>query len=278
MAFTSRLVVVCAFALWTALCAGLTVATAGSTDCFEGNGTKPDDMIAACTSLIEHGRLSREEKSHAFNSRGAAHKVKGELDLAVADFDEAIRLDSENVFAISNRGAAWSAMGDFDRAITAYSAAIKIEPAFVPSIFNRGRIWHWKGDYPKAIDDFSQVLRLQKGHAGALNGRCRDRAIIGQDLKAALSDCNVALSNSRNMAEYFQTRGFVRYKMQDYAKALADLDKAVALDPKAADSWYIRGLAKRHAGREAEGRADVEAGLRLDPNVARQYAEYGVQP
>jgi len=54
-----------------------------------------------------------------------ARRDKGDLDRAVADFDQAIRLDPKNTNAYITRGIAWATEGDLDRAIADNSQVIR---------------------------------------------------------------------------------------------------------------------------------------------------------
>src|SRR3974390_3465479 len=53
----------------------------------------PDVRIQACTALIGSARVSERNRTAAYNNRGAAWLAKGEIDRAIADFTEEIRLD-----------------------------------------------------------------------------------------------------------------------------------------------------------------------------------------
>jgi tetratricopeptide (TPR) repeat protein len=62
-------------------------------------GTGPDLAIGACTQLIQSGRESNSNLSAAFNNRGTAHNNKQEYDLAIADFNQAIALNTNDAQA-----------------------------------------------------------------------------------------------------------------------------------------------------------------------------------
>ena len=53
---------------------------------------------------------------------------KGELDRALADLNEAARIDSSNFYAFWNRGAVYAAKGDFDRAQEDFTKALALNP------------------------------------------------------------------------------------------------------------------------------------------------------
>ena len=52
---------------------------------------------------------------------------KSDLNLAIEDFDEAIRLDPQDAGAYSNLGLAYNTKGDYDRAIAELDTAIKTQ-------------------------------------------------------------------------------------------------------------------------------------------------------
>jgi hypothetical protein len=81
-----------------------------------------------------HRNSCRKEKlAKTFHSRGVEWIGKGDYDRAIADYDEAIRLDPQDPLAYYNRGVAWHGKHDYDRAIADYDEAIR------PSIRSNAR-------------------------------------------------------------------------------------------------------------------------------------------
>ena len=69
------------------------------------------------------------ELPDAYVVRAVAWKHKGETDKAIADLNEAIRLEPTNAHAYHSRGLLWNQKKAFDKAIDDFSQAIRIEPA-----------------------------------------------------------------------------------------------------------------------------------------------------
>src|SRR5262249_49954022 len=56
---------------------------------------EPDRTIRGCTRVIEAGQLSKGNLAPIYALRAHGYQFKGELDRAIADFDQAIRLMAE---------------------------------------------------------------------------------------------------------------------------------------------------------------------------------------
>src|SRR5690242_17752082 len=55
--------------------------------------TSGDVAIAACTRAIKSGRFKGNDLARLYVDRGSVYGAKGDTDKAIADFNEAIRLD-----------------------------------------------------------------------------------------------------------------------------------------------------------------------------------------
>jgi len=99
-------------------------------------------------------------KAYAYNDRGLVYQAKGDLDRAIADFTEAIRLDPKSARAFNNRGIAYQAKGDGDRAIADFTEAIRLDPKNFLAYLVRGLAHLYSGSLPQARADLSQASEL----------------------------------------------------------------------------------------------------------------------
>src|SRR5438034_274217 len=74
----------------------------------------------------------------AYNNRGYAKSDKGDLDGAIADYDEATKFDPKYAIAYCNRGNAKDDKGDPDGAIADYTRAIELNPKYPEAYSARG--------------------------------------------------------------------------------------------------------------------------------------------
>ena len=128
-------------------------------------GVHPDIQIVACTRNILSGRFAGQNLAIALMNRGLAYKKKSQWDRAIADFDEAIRLKPDFVFAFNNRGNTYYFKGHLDRAIKDYDEAIRLNPDLSEAFSNRGNIYRKQGNIDRAIMDYDKAIHLNPENA-----------------------------------------------------------------------------------------------------------------
>ena len=122
-----------------------------------------DVAIDACSSAITSGKYKGRALSLLYTNRGVEYVNKDDIDHAVADHDQAIKLDPKNSLAFNNRGNAYGAKREFDRAIADYDQAIKLNPKYAAAFYNRGIAKQNKGDVEGSDADIVQARQLQPG-------------------------------------------------------------------------------------------------------------------
>jgi tetratricopeptide (TPR) repeat protein len=127
-----------------------------------------DEAIAAST----RKQAFEPNDPFTYGDRGNAYARKGDYDRAIADYDEAIRLDPKYALGYNyyNRGNAYNRKGDYDRAIADYDQAIRLYPKHAKAYNNRGEAYEAKNDLDHAIADYDQALKLAPSLAEARQG------------------------------------------------------------------------------------------------------------
>jgi tetratricopeptide (TPR) repeat protein len=137
----------------------------------ESDTFSPRLRIDGCTAAIQSARTTGENISWAFYNRGIAHAKLSQYDRAIADFDQALKLDPDSIFALNNRGAALARKGEYDRAIADFSEAIRLDAQSATSYNNRGTAYARIRQYDRALEDFEQAIRLDPNDTSALSNR-----------------------------------------------------------------------------------------------------------
>lgn len=134
----------------------------------QNDAFSPRLRIDGCTAAIQSARTG-ENMSWAFYNRGIAHMKLSQFDRAIADFDQALKLDPDSTFALNNRGAALARKGEYDRAIADFNEAIRLDAQSATSYNNRGTAYARTGQYDRALEDFEQAVRLDPKDTSALS-------------------------------------------------------------------------------------------------------------
>jgi len=162
----------------------------------------PDLVIEGCSEIIEEGGQAPAILGTAHNNRGVAYKVKGEYDLALKDYDQAIELNPSVASHYNNRGIIYRLKHDYDRAIADYDEAIWLKSNYVEAFYNRALAYVDKGDYGGALADFGVVLKFNPKSALALYARGWMLLKKG-DTETGDADIAAAKAINPNIAEQF---------------------------------------------------------------------------
>jgi tetratricopeptide (TPR) repeat protein len=111
------------------------------------------------------------------------HREKKELDIALGDYNEAIRLDPTGVWVYNARGLVWHAKKEYDKAIADCNEAIRLDPKYAWAY--NGRAWLWAPcpdakyrDGKKAVQSATLANELsdwkEAYHHGTLAASCAE--------------------------------------------------------------------------------------------------------
>jgi len=244
----------------------------------EENEYPPEREIAACTKLIESGKLTPGFLGGAYYDRGVAYFKLGDYPHTIADESEAIRINPLAGDFFTTRGNAYFRQRDYAHATADYDEAIRLEPQDAGAYFNRSKVYAAQRDYAHAIADNDQAVRIEPKNPVFLNGLCRQLALANQDLVRARDTCDAALRIAPNTADILNSRGLVGLKQSRFQDAWNDYDAALRIAPTSASHRYGRGLAAIHLGRTADGNADLVQAQATNQKIADIYAGYGITP
>ncbi len=123
--------------------------------------------IEACTRAIDSKKYKSPKQKRVlsllYTNRGVEYEIKKEYDKAIADHDQAIKIDPKNPAPYNNRGNAYAAKQDFEHAIADYDMAIKLNPKYAEAFLNRGMAKRNHGDMAGSETDIAQAKALQPG-------------------------------------------------------------------------------------------------------------------
>jgi tetratricopeptide (TPR) repeat protein len=97
--------------------------------------------------------------------------AKEQWNLAIADFDKAIKLDRKTPLVYEHRAEAKRAVGDLEGAIDDFTHQLEVKPDSSTAYNNRGLARQQKGDTQGALQDFTRAIEVNRDDAMAYANR-----------------------------------------------------------------------------------------------------------
>lgn len=242
----------------------------------------PSGFAQLGNSAEDYVALLNADMAMAYANRGIALRRQGELDGAIADLSNALKLAPNFPQILVARATAWRLKGRPDLALRDLDDAIHASPTDAAALVSRGRIYSDQGDNDRAIADFNNAIRLAPKLYNAYLDRSSARSDM-HDYKGAMADLDSAMALSPNNPSTFFDRAILFSVTGEIEKAAADYTTVIDLyatghagtadyqpgDAARAVAQAVAGRAQAYAelGKFAEAEADADRALQLDPTL-----------
>ena len=110
---------------------------------------------------------------NAYIARGLSKIDLKDYEGAIADYDKAILIDTDNAISYNNRAIAKRKLEDYIGAIADYTKAIELDPEYESAYLNRGLSREKLGDLKGACKDWTKASSLgNQGSAEFVKAYC----------------------------------------------------------------------------------------------------------
>ncbi|QNA85104.1 tetratricopeptide repeat protein [Sphingomonas sp. So64.6b] len=120
----------------------------------------PGRSLAACRKQIDPAAKGAAGRAAARLADGLSQAWQGDLDGAIAAFDQAIAIEPRQPLAYLNRGLAYQRSGDLDRAIADLDRAVTYARGSARGYYNRSVLLRQRGDTRRATADEDRAVSL----------------------------------------------------------------------------------------------------------------------
>jgi tetratricopeptide (TPR) repeat protein len=194
------------------------------------------DVDGGLADLGEATRIGSEaHKYFSYRSRAELNTYLSLIDPAIADYTEVIRRDRKRVESqapriFSSRGALYLARGEVDRALADLDDAIRLNPRIGSVYYSRGLARTRKGLWDQAIGDFEDGVKACGGKkfwtAACLVGCGETLAISGRIEQAEAAFEKALKFDPGRLHQVLMSRAwFINRPRADYEAALKNLDE-----------------------------------------------------
>jgi tetratricopeptide (TPR) repeat protein len=229
-------------------------------DCRQQNDN--DRRIAGCSRLLVDRNTSPHDRAQAYNNRAIAMRNRGDLDRAVADYTEAIKIDPGYALAYSNRGVVWLDKRDVERSMADCEKAVELAPRAAHGYNCRGLAWRAKNDLDRAMADCSRAIEIAPKYPPGYN--CRGLVWTSKsEHDRAIADFNEAINLAPRYVYGFNNRGRAFAGKGDHDRAIADYNEAIRINPNFRPAYRNRGLSWDSKGDSTRSMADFAEANRL---------------
>jgi tetratricopeptide (TPR) repeat protein len=193
------------------------------------------------------------------------------LDEAVPYFSEKVRDHKRDAFAWAHRGSARLEQGDLDGALADLNQAIRLEPQHGTWWGARGLVHDGLHEDEPALRDFAEALRLDPQDARTFNNRGLAYKAV-REYERAIRDYSQALRLDPDWSDAYFNRANAYKALKEYDPAIRDYTDAIRLDTKWSDAFFNRANAQRSRGAYQKAAQDYAEVIRLDPEDADAYS------
>jgi len=201
-----------------------------------------EGIIADNSQCISLGNTGGGNDVNAFYNRGEAYLAVGEFELAIADLDKGMEMETQrghNIldFVWEQRGDAKYGLGNYASAVMDYSEAIKRDCDLISGHYALGMAYEKMGETEKAKTEFTKAEEMAKEHNDPeLIGRIKanyanlEKMRMAKERDAALNDSRKPIEPDPMKAEdYFHRAVYKDSIEEDWEGAIADYSRAISL-------------------------------------------------
>jgi tetratricopeptide (TPR) repeat protein len=217
---------------------------------------------------------SVERCAEAHNILGMTQQAAGQMQKAMGQYKQALRLKPDFAEAHNNLGVALVQQGRLQEAIGHYEQALQIKPDLAGAHYNLGLALIQQGRLQEAIVHYEQALRIKPDDAGA-HCNLANALLQASWVQEAIVHYEQALRLQPDYAEAHNNLGVALVRLGRVQEAIAHYEQALRIKPDYAEAHNNLGLALVQQGRLEEAIVHYEQALRLKPDYAKAHNNLG---
>ena len=197
-----------------------------------------------------------------FTERAKLSRKAGNLEAAIADYDQAVAQGPPFPELFHNRGSAHAELGNLERARADFGTVLDMEPDDTETLLSRAELLFGHEEFDAALADLEHGLSLTPDDPRMRCLRGMIRLATGSPASARV-DLDAALAVDGDYLAALVNRSIASFELGDPQAAVGDLTRALTLRQDDPDLLLNRGIAHAAAGSIEQALADYTHALTL---------------
>jgi len=206
---------------------------------------------------------------------GVEYAEQGQLDEAIAEYQEAIKLEPDNADAHRNLGTAYGEQGEWEEAAAAYEQAIELAPDSGEAYGDLVGVYTYLERLPEAVAAGEKAIELAPDYATAHNNLGFAYSEQGK-VDEAIAEYEEAIRLDPTDPTPHYNLGLLYRRQDQLDEAVAEYQEAIRLDPNRTDAHNNLGIAYYEQGKFDEAIAEWEKTIQINPDHANAHKNLGI--
>lgn len=159
--------------------------------------------------------------------------------------------------AYKKRAEAYLGLQQIEAALTDYDQIVRLNPDNIQHLMMRATYRSMTQNYQGAIQDYDRILQLEPKNVEAYQRRAGYRN-LAKDHSGALADYNAAIKLAPDDYGLYLGRAYIRQELKDFKGMIADANTIIRFEPDNADAYALRSEAHHQLGARQAAEADQQ--------------------
>jgi tetratricopeptide (TPR) repeat protein len=225
---------------------------------FAENYTEADQL---CTAILQ----AVPSHVYARNLLGLIAQKYNRHDLAVEQFQKAIKIDNSIALLYYNLGTSLYPLGYLDEVVKAQQKAIKIQPDYAEAYSSLGNALSELGILEEAVENCQKAISINPDYADAhynLGNALKEQ----EKLKEAVASYQRAISIKPDYVDACSNLGVTLQEQGKLEEAVVNYQKAISINPDYANAYSNLGNVFQEQEKLEEAVASYQKAISINPN------------
>ncbi len=226
--------------------------------------------IDKATYLLSKAKTKDPQNPSIYRSLGDLWAVQGVLELAIQNYQEAIRLELNNPENHFRLGTAYAKAKSIREAGDAFRKVTELDPSYAPAYRELGELYFIAQKYQQAKEYYQKYVSLRPEMPARV--RYATFLYLSKDYKAAIQEIEAIQRDTFSMTLQ-RLLGYSLYEDQQYEPAIKALDvyfQKQVPDKVIAKDYLYQAKALDKAGRDADAITYYQKAIEKDANLAAE--------